>query len=141
VSFCDGSPVEVWLNVGNLEDLFQRLNWVLARRWLVFVSHEPPVAQVSCSLQQEAVIQFLRLVDFVPARHSCGVKMTDQRQMGANIRCYVAIHDLNVINVEKNLDARGIHSRAHFRCPIDMIADRIRPAEGRIFVFAIDDLQ
>ena len=76
----------------------------LARR--IFVGHETRVAQLRNGLHHEVVVQLLRIVDLVAARIPAGVEVSDPLEVIPDIPDDVAVHDLRVVDVEEDFDAR-----------------------------------
>ena len=68
--------------------------------------HEASESEVGDRLHDETVVQLLRVVDFVPARIAAGVEMADPLEVIADVADDVAVHDLGVVDVVENLDAR-----------------------------------
>ena len=63
--------------------------------------------EIGNRLGDEMIVQFLRIVVYLVASgHAAGMEMTDPLHVFADAPRDVAVHDLHVINVEQELDAR-----------------------------------
>ena len=63
-------------------------------------------ARVGDRLHHATVVQLLRVVDLGAAGHAAGVIVRDVLRVGANRRDDVAFHDLHVVDVVQQLEAR-----------------------------------
>ena len=94
-------------------------------------------SQVRDGLRDETVIQLLRIVDFVAAGHAAGMKMSDPLKILLDVSTDVAVHDLRVIDVVQNFDARRIDAAANLNGPSQMVADLILSTEARVLELAV----
>src|SRR5438093_8173738 len=62
------------------------------------VASEP---QIRDRLRHEPVIELLRIVQLVPARHAGRMEMRDPLKVIADVRADIAVHDLHVVDVEQ----------------------------------------
>ncbi len=67
-------------------------------------------------------LDFLRGVEFVAARNSAGVKVADPVDVFLNGADEVAFHDLHVIDVEEQFDARGVDGLNDLDAPGGVVA-------------------
>ena len=70
------------------------------------MSDHAAITQLGDSPKDQAVIQLLRFVDFVAARNPAGMEVSNQGEAGLNIGNDVSVHDLDMVDVEKNFDPR-----------------------------------
>ena len=84
---------------------------------MLLIGSRPGVGRYSCAtypvksevddrLRDEAVVQFLRVVDLVPARHTRRVEVRDPLDVVLDRRDDIPVHDLGVVDVEQHLHAR-----------------------------------
>src|SRR6476646_7354113 len=94
------------LHIADLYRLLQRLDRIVARRRRVFVRDEAGEAESGNRLHDEAIVQLVRVVDLVASRIAAGVKMADPLEVILDVADDVTVHDLGVVDVVENLDAR-----------------------------------
>src|ERR1035438_648254 len=94
---------------------------VASLRGGVFVAYVPREVQVGDGLGDEPVIQFLRLVDFLAPRIAAGVEVPDPLYMVADVAHDIAIHDLGVIDIVEDLDARRVDTPHDVDAPGDVV--------------------
>src|ERR1035441_1543867 len=87
----------------------------------VFVAHVPGEIQVGDGLGDEPVVQFLRLVDFLAPRIAAGVEVPDPLYVVADIAHDIAVHDLGVIDIVEDLDARRVDALDDVDAPGDVV--------------------
>src|ERR1019366_2847297 len=87
----------------------------------VFVAHVPGEIHVGNGLGDEPVVQFLGLVDFLAPRIAAGVEVPDPLYVVADVAHDIAIHDLGVIDIVENLDARRIDALHDVHAPGDVV--------------------
>ena len=93
------------------------------------MGHEPLVTHIHDGLRDCLVIQLLRLIDFISARITTGVKMADVLQVVLHRANHVAFHDLHVINVVQQFET----VRSYF------VAERCSPMRAiALVVFVVD---
>src|SRR4051794_24736803 len=92
------------LNVANLERLLHRCQGIAFRDELL--RHEALVAKVGDRLHDGTVVELLRLIDLVASGNAAGMKMCDVCVVRANVPDDIAFHDLHVVDVEEELEAR-----------------------------------
>src|SRR6478752_1910087 len=71
--------------------------------WRILVPNVSVELQVRDRLRDKPVVQFLRLVDFLPVRIPARVEMPDPLEVVADVAHDIAVHDLRVIDVVENL--------------------------------------
>ena len=79
------------------------------------------VAFVACfgdAAHHAVPLYFLRAVQFVPAGHAAGVEVAHPLNIFLNGGDQIAFHDLHVINVVEQFDARRIDCLHHFQAPL-----------------------
>src|SRR5262249_36578800 len=106
----------------------------------VFVRDVAREAELGERAGNEPVIELLGCIWLVPIGNAGRVIMRDQREVLADIRADVPFHDLHVIDVEEDLDARRVDAPTDFRAPLEMIEHRVGATEIRVGVLAVDDL-
>src|ERR1017187_4206423 len=94
---------------------------VASLRGGIFVAHVPGEVQVGDGLGDEPVVQFLRLVDFLAPRIAAGVEVPDPLYMVANVAHDIAVHNLGVIDIVEDLDARRIDALHDVHAPGDVV--------------------
>ena len=114
----------VALYIANFYRLAQRRHWIAHRH--EFLAHKTLVTGFQDGAHHRGVIDFLRLVNFIAARISRRVIMRDVRMILPDARDQVAVHDLDVIEVEENLDALGADLAADFDRRFQMVGEIIR---------------
>ncbi len=63
------------------------------------------VSRIGDCIRDEAVVEFLCVVDFQTAGHAGAVEVADPINVVAQRARYVPIRDLNMVNVEQDLHA------------------------------------
>src|SRR5262249_32008102 len=91
------------LDVQHFKTGFETFDRIAAGTWPELVGNESRIAEVRNRIGNKAVVDFLRVVDFLAARNSGNVDMTDLIEVVAQIARQVAIGDLNMIAVEQDL--------------------------------------
>ena len=99
------------LNVTQLKCLTQTGNQVAARA--EFVADVTVVAGVPENEADAAVVQLLRVVQFIAARVAGRVQMADGVQIGCDGAQDIPFHDLHVIDVVEQLDVGAFHLPLH----------------------------
>src|SRR6185436_2732811 len=94
------------LNVHDREALLEALDGIASRPRSVLVRDKPRVPGLGNRVGDEAVVQLLRAVDLLTARHTGDVNVADVVEVIAEIADDVAVHDLHVIDVVDDLHAR-----------------------------------
>ena len=94
------------LNVHDGDCLLQALDRIAAGRRSKFVRYIAGVSEVRDGFGDETVIQLLCVVDLMASRHAASMKVRDLLEVLLDIPADVAVHDLHVVNVEQQLDAR-----------------------------------
>src|SRR5258708_34320910 len=91
-----GSPLpKPWpLNREDIDGLFQTRHRIPSLRRRIFVADISREVQVRDRLCDEAVIQFLRLIDFMPSRIPARVEVADPLNVIAGVAHYITIHEL-----------------------------------------------
>ena len=74
------------------------------------------------ALRDGAPVQFLRVVELVPAGHAAGVEVGDVLDVVADGADDVALHDLHVVDVVEQLHARRVHALHHLDAPRGVVA-------------------
>lgn len=92
------------LNRAELDSLRQRGHGIARRN--KFVSEITLIIQICDRLRNRAPLQFLSVVEFVPARDAAGVEMGDVLHVFPDGADDVALHDLHVIDVVQQFHAR-----------------------------------
>src|SRR6185436_13658575 len=105
--------------------LLETLDGIASRSGPEFMADESCVPEVGDCICDEAIIQFLCIVDFLPSRNAGDVDVADQIEIIAEVPHDVSIHYLNVVDVVKDLHARRIHPLAHSETPGKMVEDLI----------------
>src|SRR5271165_738205 len=125
------------LNSHDLDGLLQTFERIAPRRWPEFVRDVSCIAEAGDGLRDEAVVELLRVIDLMTAGHAAGVEMPDPLEILLDVAADVAVHDLQMINVAKNLDTRRIDALDNVDSPGEMIADLILSAEARVLQLAV----
>src|ERR1019366_2669948 len=112
---------EACLDGEDLDCLLEAGRRVASLRWGVFVAHVPGEIQVGDGLGDKPVVQFLGLVDFLASRIAAGVEVPDPLYVVADVAHDIAIHDLGVIDIVENLDARRIDALHDVHAPGDVV--------------------
>src|SRR5690349_16771548 len=86
----------------NLERLRLRYGRIRPRR-REFVRHVTRVVQVGDRGGDGAIVELLRAVDLVAARHAAGMEMADPLDVVADRADHIAFHDLHMIDVVQQL--------------------------------------
>src|ERR1022692_4690061 len=78
--------------------------------------------QVRDGLRDGAPVELLRVVELVASGHAAGVEVADVLDVVADGADDVAFHDLHVVNVVEQFDARRTHRLNHFDAPAGVVA-------------------
>ena len=70
------------------------------------MGHHARISQLGDGPKDQGVVQLLRFVDSVAARNPAGMEVSNQREAGLDISNDVSVHDLDMVDVEKNFDPR-----------------------------------
>lgn len=89
------------------------------------MSHKTGVSEIGDGIGDEPVVEFLRIVDFLAAGHSCGVDVADVVEVIAQRARYVPISDLRVVNVIQDFHTWRIDALDHIKSPCHMVEDLI----------------
>src|ERR1700679_1018108 len=65
------------LNRHNFDRADQTLHRIMPRRWPVLMRNVARIPKIGDSFRDKTIIEFLRLIDLVPARHAPGMEMPD----------------------------------------------------------------
>src|SRR5262245_10200751 len=117
------------LHVHDVEDAAQAFQRVAARRRPVLVRDVSGEAQIGDRLGHEPVVELLRVVELAAAGNAGGMEVRDPRKVVANVRANVAVHDLDVVDVEEDLHAGRVHPLAEIHAPRQVVEDGIGAAE------------
>src|SRR5262245_30722922 len=110
-----------YLNIKNLNRPVKTGNGILSGGGRIFVSDVAGEIQIGDGLCDKAIIQFLRLVYLVASGIASGVEMADPLEVVADVTHDVAVHDLRVVDVIKNLHPRGVDAGHDIYAPGDVI--------------------
>ena len=133
--------IRIILHRHNLDGAGQTPQRIVAGRGPEFVRDVSGVAEVGDGLCNEMVVEFLRVVDFVTPRHASGMEVSDPLQVLLNIETDITIHDLHVVDIKQQLDARLVDSLAHVDAPREVIADLVQPSKSIGREFAVHDFE
>ena len=86
------------------------------------LGHEALVAGLDDGLHDGRVVDLLRLVDLVAARHAAGVEVGDVLDVLLDRGDQVAFHDLHVVDVVEQLEPLGADLLAHLDAPGRVVA-------------------
>jgi hypothetical protein len=112
-------------DIQNFDRLCQTLTWGTPGRWCPFVSYVAIESKIGDRLCDESVVEFLRGIGFVPARHSTDMKMNNPPYVVSDCPANISICDLGMIDIKKQLNARRVHSLANLEAPGDMVTELI----------------
>src|SRR5215469_6353708 len=93
-------------NVHNLEASLQALHRIITHRWPPLMGHKSGVPQIRDRIGDEPEVEFLFVVDFQAAGHSCDVNMADMVNVVVQRPRDVPIHNLSVVDVIKDFHSR-----------------------------------
>ena len=87
------------------------------------------VSQCGYRLHDAAIVEFLVVVKVAPARVASGVEMSNPLDVPLDGADNVALHDLHVVDVVEEFDARRINALANFNAP---------PSSVSLIVFVVN---
>src|SRR5262245_47747316 len=99
------------------------------------MSDEAREAEVGNRVCNETVVEFLRVVDLLAARDASDMDVTDAIEIIPQVAGDISVHDLNVVDVKENLNARRINLLAHIKPPgevIENLVGALIPGDFRI---------
>src|SRR5439155_9408495 len=96
-------PSILHLHITNLHALLERSQHIGSGRF-EFLRHVPFEASLDDGLHDRGIIQLLGVVDLVPAGHTPGVIVGDVLMVLADRADDIALHDLHVVDVIKELE-------------------------------------
>ena len=80
------------------------------------MGYKSRVSEIGDRVRDEPEVQFLLVVDFLAAGHTCDVDVADAVNIVAQGSRYVAIGDLGVVNIDR-IFTRGELTRLHTSRP------------------------
>ena len=89
------------------------------------MSDKAVVARLGDGFRDEWIVEFLRVIDFLPRGHAGDVNMADQVQVVAHYPRDVSVCNLNVIDVIHDFHSWRIHAAANVETPVDVIEDLV----------------
>src|SRR5580700_12245996 len=107
-------------HVAQRHGLPQSRQWVSSRNELL--TYETGVFQFEQLSHDRRIVDLLRIVEFRPARIPGRVNVANDILALFQSPDHVAVHDLNVINVEEQLDSRRADFAQDAREPVKIIA-------------------
>jgi hypothetical protein len=113
------------LDVHDLEASLKALHGIVTHARPPLMRDKSGISAIGNRVGDKPEIQFLVLVDFLPAGHPGDMDVADPVNVIAQRPRDVAIRDLSVVNVEQNFYARRIDSLTHIQTPRHMIEDLV----------------
>ena len=80
------------------------------------------VSNLDQLLHDGLILDFLVGIEFIPAWITRGMNVGDDILAFANPSDHIAMHDLHMVNIEKNLDVGGTNLANNLYKPVEIIA-------------------